>query len=50
MATIIPVRPKRKSLLRKETYGDFEKKVWNLSKMATDQHEKYTIGISVIKK
>jgi len=26
MATIIPVRPKRKSLLRKEIYGDFEKK------------------------
>jgi hypothetical protein len=48
MVTIISFRLKSKSLLQKELYGDL-KKASNPSKMASDQNEKRTIGISKVK-
>ena len=38
MVTIISVRLKSKTLLWKEIYGDFQKKVWYLLKMVSDQN------------
>ena len=51
MVTIISVRLKSKSLLRKEIYGDFEKSLKSLENGArSKKKKKCDIGISIVEK